>query len=321
MQDESWIIYAVNIHTGGGKILLDSLLLNQAIGPVCALFADHRYKPSTTQNYDIFYAKNSVIDRLKAEYNLHQYVKTLPKNKTYRILFFGNLPPLVKPQLASILYLQNCYLTRQMPLPKDSILVTLRNFFESQILKIFAKNVNEIWVQTAWMKKMTQAYLPKAVLSIKPLLPHFAVQANSQLEKKYDFIYVGSLCLNKRFNFFIEALSKLDQELKKKINVVIILDNTFLDLDMIKFSNIELKILFKISHETLSVYYTQSKNFVLTSLYESFCLPLYEAKYYGCHIIAPTVGYTENLDFEFTAYKATDCDELADKMASLSLIT
>lgn len=280
------IIYAVNINSGGGKVLLDRLLTHNPFGQTSAAFLDTRYNPPAVFKGDKFYFIPR--KRLQAETELHQYIEQ--KSKDNEILFFGNLPPFRKSKLKSYLYLQNCYLTRQVPLPQDSLGEKLRNLVESWILKLFYKNVDEIWVQTEWMKAVTQNYLPQAKIQIKPFLPNLP-EAKPQLQKKYKFIYVGSLSINKGLATFLTALNELDSLLKTKIEVAIILNNSRAAAENIKnqtahLKNIAALVTSDVTREQLFKIYETSEYLVATSLYESFYLPLYEAKHFGCKIIA-----------------------------------
>jgi hypothetical protein len=169
-QETSLIIYAVNIHTGGGKILLDEILAHQALGPVTAAFLDKRYQVTKANRpFEIFYSGSKILGRLLSELKLHQFLKSHKALSQEEVLFFGNIPPFFKPRNFSILYLQNCFLTRQVPLPTDTRKEMLRNWIESVILKFFFKNVDEIWVQTPWMKR--RLIVPKPKCALKPYFP------------------------------------------------------------------------------------------------------------------------------------------------------
>ncbi len=239
------IIYAVNIHTGGGRVLLDEVIKSDIFGPVTYLFHDARYTPPQQNKIvGFFSARKSLLGRFKAELNLHKLCHELSQqDPKEEILFFGNIPPFKQPLFKSKLYLQNCYLTRQIPLPSDSFKETLRCWLESILLKFFAQNVSEILVQSKWMLELTQRYLPKAKISLKPILPSFPTFKTLSLEKRpFNFLYVGSLSTNKRLSFFISALilaldKQLDNDEIQKKNILIILDNTFKENNWTEFLN------------------------------------------------------------------------------------
>lgn len=300
------IIYAVNVKTGGGKVLLDRLLMQNPFGHTTAAFLDKRYQ--TPRGYEGKNLKFSPCGRLYAEKELHTLIDSLPQKANESILFFGNLPPFFKPKMKSYLYLQNCYLTRQVPLPLDSALEWFRNWVESWLLKLFYRNVKEIWVQTEWMKQMTQIHLPKASIKIKPFLP-FLPEPHPETIKKFKYTYVGSLSRNKGLSEFIKALKELDEKLSEKINVCIILNNKISETSQTKcqfdsLKNINVKMTCQIGREDLFDIYQKTEYLVVTSLYESYYLPVYEAMHFGCKIIAPReTGYLSHFlkekDFNF----------------------
>lgn len=321
------IIYAVNIHVGGGKVLLNELINNQNLGSITAAFLDYRYKGALTAAFPCFYYRNSLTERFKAEYDLFKWSSKLD-NARETILFFGNLPPLRKQPLTSFLYLQNCYLTRQVPLPDSNYKEFIRNYLESILLRFFAKNVNEIWVQSNWMKKITSERLPKAKIEIKKFLPMLPLVSNRETNTKiksrpYHLMYVGNFSKNKRLSFFIEALSKLDLKIGLQIKVHIIIDQPQNQLPNIlknKIANlkkIEIKLSFQDTREQIFAKYLDSQIFVSTSLYESLCLPIYEAKHFGCQIIAPIAGYTEDIGFNIERFQAYSENELTDAIQNL----
>lgn len=302
------IIYAVNIHTGGGKVLLDELIENETFGKVSAAFLDPRYPLPAGAQFPVFRTEGKLWGRFKAEIQLHHFLKTSDAT----VLFFGNIPPFFKPKNQSYLYLQNCFLTRQVPLPRDSHKEMLRNWLESVLLQFFAKNVSEIWVQTAWMKRMTLVLLPKAKVQIKAFLPHF--KKVEILPQVFDFLFVGSLSLNKRFSFFVEALKELDQKLDRSIQVAIVLDQQPLQVQNLQFKNIQISLSFRLNRDDLAKIYAQSKVFVSTALNESFGLPLYEAHSFKCEVIAPISGYTEDLPFSARLFETHSPGDLTQKM-------
>lgn len=280
------IIYAVNVNTGGGKVLLDRLLVQNPFESTSIALLDSRYQVPLEYQGKKFYF--SILSRLFAENKLHKEIKSIARDES--VLFFGNLPPFRMPKIKSYLYLQNCYLTRQVPLPTDSLRELVRSWAESWILKLFYKNVDEIWVQTDWMKDLTLKQCPKADIKIKSFLPILPLPT-PQLVKKYSFLYVGSLSANKGLPLFLDALQDLDNSLQSTIEACIVLNNKVDDSPRLasfakKLRNISLCVKYKANREELFQIYEDSEHLIITSLYESFYLPAYEAYHFGCKIIA-----------------------------------
>lgn len=310
------IIYAINLHTGGGKVLLDAILTESLFAPLEALFIDERYPLPITLPKSVVVVKvrPTIWGRLSAELQLHSLIKKL-NLKNSSVLFFGNLPPFKRTGLKSFLYLQNCYLTGEVPLPKDSLKQTLRLTIEKWILRTFAKNVAEIWVQTPWMKQICEKVFSEIPAKIHLILPKFPeVQAK---EKKNKFITISSFSNHKRLSLFIDALKLLDQELKQPINVVTILDAAVAgNFAPVNFKNITLTVKYKITREELATSLLESETFVATSLYESLYLPLYEAAHYKLNLVAPDCGYTSQAKLEILKYPPNSLTELVRLMKS-----
>jgi len=280
------IVFAVNVHTGGGKVLLDALLTEQPLGPVSAAYLDARYVPpdsSGKANYRFF--RPTVWERIKAQIELKKVNHDSSNQEP--VLFFGNYPPFFKFRNKSIVYLQNCFLLSSIPLPTDSIFEKIRNFAERVLLRVFSKNIDEIWVQTKWMQSITEIDFPKASILLKPFLPQFP--AVPPKPKVYDFISVTSESNHKNIRGILEALTVLDKKLNKKIKVCFVLSDgrcknvaRFIQSNP---KNIVVEIKTKITRNDLFDLYTQSKTALISSEFESFCLPLYEAHHYGLNII------------------------------------
>ncbi|MES2803316.1 MAG: glycosyltransferase [Bdellovibrionota bacterium] len=310
------IIYAINLHAGGGKVLLDTILTESLFNPLEAIFIDERYPLpiKLPPEVAVIKVRPTIWGRFTAEFQLHSLIKKL-NLKSSSVLFFGNLPPIKRTGLKSFLYLQNCYLTGEIPLPNDSFKQTLRLTVEKWILRTFANNVDEIWVQTAWMKQICEKIFSKQTTKIHLILPKFP---NVQVKaKKYKFITISSFSTHKRLSFFTDALKLLDKDLNQSINVVIILDVAIAGaLVPINFENINLTVKYKISREELATLLLESETFVATSLYESLYLPLYEAAHYKLNLIAPDAGYTIQTNLEISKYPQYSLNTLVALMKS-----
>lgn len=288
------IVYAPNVHTGGGKVLLDELLANSTFGQVQGLFCDDRYKlPQGIQNtFPVFRIKPTIFNRLTAEFKLKNFLKTLPAQPT---LFFGNLPPIFFKPVHGILYLQNCFLLPSVPIETSSAKTYLRLFIEKLLLNKFLRNVTEVWVQTDWMMRETKKFKPDVKVVKKPFLP--TMPPSMGTHKTYDVITVTSYSKHKRFDLFLNALEILDPLLQRPIRVIAILDsaNTLQNFASLRFKNITLEFNNSVSRDQLFEYYQKSKVSIITSSMESFSLPVYESLHFGLSVIGPDKPFMEDV--------------------------
>lgn len=307
------IVYAVNVHTGGGKVLLDELLVNQPFGPITGLFYDERYNlpKQTLGKFPLFPVKVSIVHRTQAEFSLKKFWNKTPRTP---ILFFGNLPPLFFKPSQSILYLQNCFLLPNVKVESHSFKKTLQLWVEKLILRFFVKNVSEVWVQSDWMISKVKELSEKIVVIKKPFLP--TMPKPHTFEKVYDFITVSSFSKHKKFNLFMDALNLLDIQLKKPIRVLAILDskNSVLSKELVYFKNINFESINSPRRDEIFNFYEKSSTAVVTSAFESFCLPVYEALHFGLKVIGPREPYLKNVSENLRFYENHTAEALAQKM-------
>ena len=113
-------------------------------------------------------------------------------NKVYFsfILFFTNLPPLLKTRSKNILFLQNQLLISSYNLKEFSFKNRLRIRIERFLLKNMISNIDSIYVQSSEMQNLCKKKFTKPCY----LMPFFAFNFPlsvdlDKFEKKYDFIY------------------------------------------------------------------------------------------------------------------------------------
>ncbi len=281
------IVYAINIHSGGGKVLLDEVLEKNLFGQITVLFLDARYKlpqSSNTLTHDmqIFRVQPTLQSRWYAEYLLKKISQTRPEDS---VLCFGNLPPLFRLKNKTILYLQNAFLLPEIHIPRDSLKTYLRFLYERLWLKCFSKNVDSVFVQTKWMQNQLPIQLKQKsqIQVIAPTLPSVVVQKNP----KYLFLAITGNENHKNLKTLLETLKRIDLK-----------DNRFaiVTTHLCKYetSGLEKNVHFihGSSRQQIFELYQNSKCLIMTSEIESFCLPLYEAKHFGLDIIATDVEFT-----------------------------
>ncbi|MBC7428158.1 MAG: glycosyltransferase [Bacteriovorax sp.] len=282
------IIYATSIHSGGGKVLLDHLLDKEIFGKITHLVCDERYNLSSINltQMQVSRIKPSLFNRWKAEFLLKKLSQKYPMED---ILCFSNLPPAFKLKSNVILYLQNALLLPKSKIIADSLKSYLRLSYEKLWLYLFINHVDQIWVQTEWMKNsLTKFHKP---VFLKPFLPFFP-EAKPKVEKKYDFITISGNAKHKQLNELLIEWDKFpivgpsllvvtEKPNKKILNTIVNLKNN------------NIKIVYNVSRETIFELYQEAKVLIVTSQIESFCLPIYEAKNYKLKVLAPKKAFAQ----------------------------
>lgn len=286
------IIHAVSIHSGGGKVLLDHLITSNIFGNVKILICDSRYSPpkNAPDSIKIYKINATIFSRWCAEVKLFLISSKNPKEE---ILCFANLPPAFKLKNKVILYLQNALLIPSTPILESSLVTRLRLLYEKIWLKFFIKNTDEIWVQSSWMIRNLQTHFPEKKIFLKPFLPK--LPKLERTEVIYDFITVTGCAAHKRLKQLLEAWSEYPTTSPPKL--MVITDQPTKEilelLTKLKDKNVEYRV--NICREELFDIYSKSKNLILTSKIESFCLPIFEAMHFHLNIY----GIREDFNSEY----------------------
>ncbi len=288
------IIHAPNIHISGGKRLLLDLLKSKNENIDIHALLDSRLKiPDKIHNdIKIIRVKPNIWPRIICECKL----KFLTK-KNDKVLCFGNLPPLFRLKSKVILFIQNRYLVDYIPLGKFKLRAKIRIIFERIWLRFFINNVDRIIVQTKSMAIMIRQTL-KCEADIFPFLDKH-LSENETKDKIYDFLYIATPEPHKNHNNLILAWIILSEE---NINPHLCLalnnserlfNNKLKDL-IIEF-NLKITIINNISGDDIQKLYYKSKALIFPSTFESFGIPLLEAKYHNLPIVASEKDYVRDI--------------------------
>lgn len=291
-QHANVILHAPNVHTGGGKVLLDSVLIElQSVGRLKACLLDSRYvKPKEFDLRFIHLFSPTLTDRIAAEMRL---VKLSSTNDV--ILCFGNLPPLFRPKGTVKLFLQNRVLFPNFSLENYAFYVQIRILLERFWLYSRLFKVDEVLVQSNSMRdsflSSVPAFQPQTIV-VRPFLPDSQLVASEHTNGPSDtFIYVSSGEVHKNHSRLLKAwglLAKQGVFPELRLTLHPRFDKNLIDeMNAIrKSSGAKMINLGRLTHgETMSAYRSCSV-LVYPSYLESFGLPLYEAKNLGLTILA-----------------------------------
>jgi glycosyltransferase involved in cell wall biosynthesis len=223
------------------------------------------------------------------------------------VICFGNLPPLFKLRGHVLVFVQNRYLIDDENLDDFSIKTRLRLRMERLWLSFRMSNADEFVVQTLSMKRLldvlTQGKIPVSVLpfmsnhdgyfrSLQPL--------EKKKEKDFDFVYVASGEPHKNHKRLIEAWCLLAKDG--------VFPSLGLTLDKVHFVELcswmkssaernQLKVenLGCLSHDKVKELYDRAGALIYPSTFESFGLPLIEARQAGLPILASELDYVRDV--------------------------
>lgn len=307
------ILNAMNVHQGGGAVLLGELLKTVPLDIEVIAFLDTRYQlPSTLpKNIRINFVYPTLLKRLSAEYKIYKILKREDK-----LFCFGNLPPIFKPKSSVSIFLQNRYLVDTTNLLWS---LPIRSMIKLMIEKIWlrwlTRNNYEYVVQTQSMKKLADTLLKKSVKCL-PIIPTYLrkIEFNNSV-KHYDFIYVASGEPHKNHSKLFEAWCILADNGLFPSLVLTISKKDFPNLDkkikeLIKEKKLNLKNVGIKSYKSINRLYSKSKALIYPSKFESFGLPLIEANQMNLKIVASELDYVRDI---------IDPDEAFDPNSPLSI--
>jgi glycosyltransferase involved in cell wall biosynthesis len=297
-------IHATNVHQGGGYSLLHALLKAHYDKTQFVLCLDERMSvpEDMKDNIQIKRVKPSVMQRLNAERWLAQNV-----SDEDTVLCFGNLPPLFKLRGHTVVFVQNRYLIDDVSLNKFPLRVGLRLAIERQWLTVKMSNTDEFVVQTPTMKRLleikTQGVVPISVLPFVAEPDGYVRKlAHEKLtkENEFDFLYVASGEPHKNHRRLIEAWCLLAEEG--------LFPSLSLTLEEARFSELCREIEVKrqqyglhltnvggLSHSDVLALYARAGAVIYPSNFESFGLPLIEARQAGLPVLASELDYVRDV--------------------------
>jgi glycosyltransferase involved in cell wall biosynthesis len=298
------ILHAVNVHQGGGCSLLLALLAARDESRVSVALLDSRLvmNGEAQEGSDVRCYRPTILSRLQAEWWLYRNV-----GKDDTVLCFGNLPPLFSLQGRVVVYVQNRYLIEDKKLLGFSIRVKLRLLLERAWLKSRAKNIDEFVVQTPSMKYFMERHFSRSsVVSIRPFVAdaigyqRSSDQWRTASDHEPVFLYVASAEPHKNHKVLIDAWCLLVEE-GLSLKLLFTFDEaTFSDVaDYLTLRNVGLSLkiqnLGSMPHSSIVDLYNRVDALIYPSNFESYGLPLIEARQAGLDILAPEMDYVRDL--------------------------
>lgn len=206
---------------------------------------------------------------------------------------------------------------------KSQLIYRIKHFFFRFILKKQINRAVKIITPTQTVKKQLEKIYGKKIsiktVSISEGVNYQILKAkeNTELSKKYTnfFIYVGNFYPHKNVEKLVEAFKKVNKSYK----LILIGPNDFFSskilrcIDTSESSNIIL-----INNSTLPdlvFFYKNAKALIHPSLSEGFGLPLIEATYFNCPIIASDIKvFKELLGKSFLSFDPNSVEDITDKI-------
>lgn len=286
------IIHAPNIHFGGGRVLLLALL--QALKSPAVVQLDERFEPlpELPSGVTAIRVAPTLIARLQAEYRLRQLCRSGDT-----LLCFGNLPPLFSNPARIFVYLQNRYLIGSRTSVGLPWLARFRIRIERLWLRCCLRNAIPL-VQTETMTQEVREHLGREAV-ILPFCPEMPQPQQDIHGERYDYLYVASGEPHKNHRRLVQAWVLLaDRGFKPSLCLTL---DKKRDAELcawveqltrrhgLRIANNP------VTSEQVMGLYAQCGALIYPSLFESFGLPLLEARRAGVPIVAAECDYVRDV--------------------------
>ena len=291
------IVHAPNVHVGGGRELLATLMEAMDGRRDYLALVDNRFSTQSPPSGTVMRVRPTLRERLAAEWRLRSLAK--PGS---RVLCFGNLPPLLRLRGRVYLYLQNRYLLGDEPLAEWPRRARLRLRIERIWLRWALKNADVIIVQTTTMQSLVWKKFGREAV-VAPFLPSemgAGAKAAAPASGAPVFLYVASGDPHKNHLRLVEAWRILaDEGLRPTLWLTLdpSRDGPLIDRieGMAREYALDIQNRRRVSHDELSALYAGATALIYPSTLESYGLPLLEARAAGLPLITAELDYVRDV--------------------------
>ena len=291
-------VNANNLHTGGGNIILKDLISASKgfININFFFYVDPRFQIHDINYENITFTKIKIYKRFLTYFLIE---KNSEKNDI--IIYLTNIPPPAKHKCKTILLQQNRFVVDYHPLIDYPIKTKLQLYLQKILFLIHHKNTDYIVVQSETMSTILKKTINKNKIILIPYRnkeDKFYDSTNSQQILSDTFLYVASDAPHKNHKKLIEAWCFLAKDnIYPKLILTIDINTKlyrFINKKKEVYNlNIEVKPNLEME-EILNLYY-QSTALIYPSLFESYGLPLVEARQYGLPVLASELDYVRDI--------------------------
>ena len=307
---KSIYINASNCHQGGGKILLNAFI-SGIQNPLenYIFYIDKRYIVPVNHDVKINFQQIKIWERFIVSYKIKKSLKI-----DDLIIYFGNLPPLIKfKKNKVILLLSNRFYVDSISFKGFSFRDIIKIKLEKLYFKLFKENVNEFIVQTTTMKNLLNKIISNKKILVLPF-ENSLINNEIILDKEPEtYIYVASLLPYKNHKRLIQAWNKLNIDGNSPKLYLTIDQNNYINnwlKSYIYDHNLNVILLENISRQELINIYKRCEFLIYPSYFEAYGLPLIEAVNYNLKILAADVDYCWDLVTPYDFFNPFDVNSI-----------
>ncbi len=297
------VLYAPNVHSGGGFVLLNALLNAWPESKPLTVFLDTRARDTINipQGARVFWVAAKVGSRLRAEFGLRKAA-----GLENAVLCFHGLPPMLPTPAHVVVFQQNRNYLGLNSLGQFGLKTRLRLILERFVSRIFRHRVTEYIVQTPAMQRALLQWYGAHTSSQTPVvrvLPFINSLCRSSerdgLISAWDFVYVADGEAHKNHRTLLAAWQLLAQDgLHPSLALTLSPRDRVLKREvatLIDKAGLRIRDLGQMPHENVFALYATARAMIFPSTSESFGLPLIEATHAGLPILASELDYVRDV--------------------------
>jgi len=297
------VLYAPNVHTGGGFVLLQAMLAAWPAGTELTAFLDARGRDRLVlaDGVHVCWVTATVDSRLAAEIGLRRVAR-----RGDTVICFHGLPPLLPSSARVFVFLQNRLHIENTLQARFGWKTYLRLTLERLAGRTFRHRVSEYIVQTPSMQCKLQHWYSALECGVAPqvrVLPFVdlisLVASNAGVQRKWDFIYVADGEAHKNHRNLLQAWQLLAKEnLRPSLALTLSSRDAVLKhavAQVNKQEGLNIHDLGQMSRGEALRLYVNARALIFPSTSESFGLPLIEASHLGLPIIASELDYVRDV--------------------------
>ena len=301
-------VNACNMHSGGGRTLIDGFLLGiQESKVIYNVYIDSRYTPPEKL------PNNIVFTRICGFLNRRKVTPSIISKSSFNdtVIVLGNLPPYKSIKCRNvILFLGNRFYVDGVDMSGGPLLFRFKIFLEKIYFNFFINNVSTLIVPNKTMKELFQSRHENISVHIAAFDDNIKEINNDEntSREKNSFIYVASSLPYKNHIKLLEAFLII-HELNIPYKLYLTYDGeTKLFKSMERYINkydLNVTFLKNIKRNELLNKYQHVEALIYPSTFESYGLPLVEAKKYNLTVLASDLDYVWDIidpDFYFNPH-------------------
>ena len=289
------IINATDVHSGGGKIMLDDLLTAalDLTDVQFHVFTDPRHDHSPYLAENIHYHETTKSKRLFVDGKITDLV-----DPDTIVLNIGDMPPFRRHACTVIQFLMNRYFINDYSMKGLPLLVRLRLTLQKWAFRIYLKNADQYFVQNMVMKDLLLKldYPDEKVRVIPYKNIDISMIPGGQAESD-SFLYVASDEPHKNHINLVKAWKLLGEEGIRPTLYLTIDKGTelyrYIETQVQEYG-LDIRVKPALPREKLLAHYRKVKALIYPSFFECFGIPMIEALNFGLPVLAAELDYVRD---------------------------